>query len=250
MAGNIFLCVTPSLPTMLCQRDIIGLFLVYSYVALVVSVAMVAKRRYPGCSYRKIVHILVGNIVFIWWVFEDRWVMGLLAALPFVFILLLATQRSPFQRLNGSFLGMATAQGHDLGLVYYAISWTVLAILLFDHRMAASIAIVAMSYGDGIGGLVGKRWGKRRLYDNKTYLGTGAVFVGTALITLIVMLFYNMLSGPMPQLNIPAIDSLCTVAIALLAGTFVATVELVTPGEYDNLIVPMSTAALMLLVGL
>jgi len=54
----------------------------------------------------------------------------------------------------------------------------------------------------------------------------------------------------MPQLNIPAIDPLCTVAIALLAGTFVATVELVTPGEYDNLIVPMSTAALMLLVGL
>ena len=164
---------------MLSEGDIVGLILVYSYVALVIVIAVYAKRRYPGCGYRKIVHILVGNIVFLWWVFDSRYIMAFLAAAPFILLLLLVTPRSPLRKLDNSFLKMATVQGHGLGLVYYAISWTILALLLFDNRMVASIAIVAMSYGDGVGGLIGKQYGRLKIWKDKSYVGTAAVFLGT-----------------------------------------------------------------------
>ncbi len=235
---------------MLSSGDLAGLVLVYAYVGLVVSAAAWAKNRRPECDYRKIVHILVGNIVFLWWIFDDRWTMGLLAALPFVFMLLMIMHRSPLDSPNGSFLNSATGKGHRYGLVYYAISWTLLAILLFDDRMVAGIAIAAMSFGDGIGGLVGKRYGKRKLFRSKTYTGTTAVFLGTFLSALAVMAFYTILSGYLPYLGVPVMTPSMAIAAAALAGAFVAVVELFSPGEYDNLIVPLSTAALMLAVGL
>ncbi len=230
--------------------DVAGLVLVYAYVVLIVSLAAWARKRIPDCDHRKVIHILVGNIVFLWWVFDDRWTMSLLAALPFVLVLLMAVPGSPFKRLTGSFLDEATEQGHGYGLVYYAVSWTLLALLLFDDRMVAGIAIAAMSFGDGLGGLLGKRYGRRRLYHNKTYVGTVGVFLGTAISALAVMAFYTFLSGHLPQLGVPELTPISAVAAAVAAGAFVAVVELFSPGEYDNLIVPLSTAALLLLIGL
>lgn len=231
---------------MLSEGDIVGLILVYSYVVLVIFISNYAKKMYPGCGYRKIVHILVGNIVFLWWIFDSRFIMAFLAAAPFIFILLLVTPLSPLRKLDDSFLKMATAQGHGLGLVYYAISWTVLALLLFDNRMVASIAIVAMSYGDGVGGLVGKQYGRLKIWRDKSYMGTAAVFLGTFLATTAVISFYTFLNAYIPTLNAFYFGALGTVAVSALVAAFVALVELVSPGDYDNLIVPMATAALVL----
>ncbi len=233
---------------MLSEGDIVGLVLVYSYVALVIVISIYAKKRYPNCSYRKIVHILVGNIVFLWWVFDSRYVMAFLAAAPFILLLLLSTPRSPLRNLDNSFLKMATAQGHGLGLVYYAISWTILALLLFDNRLVASIAIVAMSYGDGVGGLIGKKYGHLKIWRNKSYVGTAAVFLGTFLATMAVIFFYTFLNTYIPSLNVFSFGTLGTVAVSALVAAFVALVELFSPGEYDNLIVPLSTAALALAI--
>jgi phytol kinase len=233
---------------MLSEGDIVGLILVYSYVALVVVISVYAKKRYPGCGYRKIVHILIGNIVFIWWIFDSRYVMAFLAAAPFIILLLLVTPRSPLRKLDSSFLKMATAQGHGLGLVFYAISWTALALLLFDNRLVASIAIVAMSYGDGVGGLIGKQYGRRKIWKDKSIVGTAAVFIGTFLATWTVISFYTVLGTYLPSLNVFYFGTAMAIAVSVLVGSFVALVELFSPGEYDNLIVPMATAALMLAI--
>ncbi|MBI0584147.1 MAG: hypothetical protein ISF22_07960 [Methanomassiliicoccus sp.] len=226
--------------------DIIGLVLVYTYVAVVIAVATLSKKRFPGTGYRKVIHILVGNIVFLWWVFDSRYIMAFLAALPFVVLLLLVTPKSPVRRLNNSFLQMASADGHGYGLVYYAISWTLLALFLFDDRLVASIAIVAMSYGDGVGGLIGKKYGRKKLWKEKSYVGTSAVACGTFLATLAVIGFYTFLSGYLPDLNVHAFTLMGAVGVAAIVGVFVAGVELVSPGEYDNLIVPFMTVALVL----
>jgi dolichol kinase len=233
---------------MLSAGDIVGLILVYSYVALVIAISVYAKRKYPGCGYRKIVHILVGNIVFLWWVFDSRYIMAFLAAAPFILLLLLVTPRSPLRKLDNSFLKMATAQGHGLGLVYYAISWTLLALLLFDNRLVASIAIVAMSYGDGVGGLIGKQYGRRKIWKDKSYVGTASVFSGTFLATLTVISFYTFLNTYIPSLNVFYFGLALAVVVSAVVGAFVALVELFSPGEYDNLIVPISTAILMLAI--
>ncbi len=228
--------------------DIVGLVLVYSYVILVIIISTLAKKRFPGCGYRKIIHILVGNIAFLWWVFDSRYIMAFLAAAPFIVLLLLVTPRSPLRNLDSSFLKMATSQGHGYGLVYYAISWTILALLLFDDRMVASIGIVAMSYGDGVGGLIGKQYGRRKLWKDKSYVGTAAVMIGTFVATLAVIAFYTYLNGVVPGLNVHQFSVLAALGLAAVVGLFVAVVEMLSPGEYDNIIVPFSTVALVLLI--
>lgn len=228
--------------------DIVGLILVYSYVFLVVVLSYFAKKRFPGCGYRKIIHILVGNIVFLWWVFESRYIMAFLAALPFVILLLLVTPISPLRNMDNSFLQMATKQGHGYGLVYYAISWTLLALLLFDDRLVSSIGIVAMSYGDGVGGLLGKRYGRLKIWKYKSYVGTVAVMGGTFVATLVVIFFYNYIDGVVPGLDVHHYSLLEALVMAALVSPFVALVEMISPGEYDNIIVPFSTVALVLLV--
>jgi dolichol kinase len=233
---------------MVSTGDLVGLVLVYSYVTTVIIVATLAKERYPASGYRKVIHILVGNIVFLWWVFDSNYVMAFLAAGPFILLLLLVTPRSPVRKLDNSFLKKASAQGHGYGLVFYAISWTILALVLFDDRLVASIGIVAMSYGDGLGGLVGKRYGRRKLWRDKSYVGTAMVACGTFVATLGVIAFYTYLGAMMPSLNVFPYTTAEAVGLAALVGAFVAVVELLSPGEYDNLIVPLSTAIVVLIV--
>lgn len=233
---------------MLGQGDTIGLLGVYAYVAVVILLASRLGFVKRAGAQRKFVHIMVGNVVFIWWVFESPYVMALLAAAPFIPLLLLASSRSPIKKVRDSFIGKTTGESHDLGLVYYAISWMLLAFFLFDNRLVASIAIVGMSYGDGIGGLVGKAIGKRRILGKKTLEGTLAVLVATVLATLVVVAFYGMLTasglyqGPTTQLSV-------ALALSSIVGAFVAIVELITPGQYDNLTIPLGTAALLILLG-
>ena len=232
---------------MFSEGDIIGLAAVYIYVAIVVVIAAKWKLIRNAKLHRKFVHIMVGNIVFLWWVFDSSYVMAFLAAAPFIPLLLLASPYSHFSKLKDSFLGRTAGESHDLGLVYYAISWTILAFFFFDYRLIASIAIVAMAYGDGLGGLIGKRYGKHKLRGPKTLEGTMAVFVGTLIATFIVIQFYQWLNFhdliAIPEVSLPA-----SIVVALLIGTFVAVVELLTPGAYDNLVIPLGTAVLLLLL--
>lgn len=232
---------------MFSEGDLIGLAAVYAYVALIVVVAAKWKAIRNAKMHRKFVHIMVGNIVFIWWVFDSNYVMALLAAAPFIPLLLLASPYSPVKKLKSSFLGTTTGESHDLGLVYYTISWTLLAFFLFDYRLVASIAIVSMAYGDGLGGLIGKRYGKRRIHGQKTLEGTLAVFAGTVIATFVVIQFYQWLNYQ-GLLSVPQVSLLTSVVIALLVGAFVAVLELLTPGAYDNLVIPLGTAAMLMLL--
>jgi len=124
-----------------------------------------------------------------------------------------------------------------------------LAFFLFDHRLVASIAIVAMSYGDGMGGLIGRRYGKRKLNGPKTLEGTLAVFFATMVATFVVIHFYQFLDSQM-LLHTPFIGLASAAIFSVLIGAFVAVVELLTPGQYDNLVIPLGTASLLIFIGL
>lgn len=232
--------------------DLAGLLLVYAYVGSVVLIAVRSAYLKERGSERKFIHIMIGNIVFFWWIFQDRFVMAFLAAAPFILILLYSSLRAASADGNGpnarSALANASSNGHRFGLVYYAVSWTLLAFFLFDHRLIASIAIVAMAYGDGMGGLIGKRYGRVRLLRGKTLEGSLAVLVFTVLAILVVIGFYGLLSslGWIPVSFVPLTMAL---TIALLTGIYVSFVELMTPGEFDNLVIPLTVGILLLFAG-
>ncbi len=220
------------------EGDILGLAGVYGYVLSVVLLSYLLRNKIS--NPRKLVHILTGGIVFFWWSFDTRLIMAGLAAFPFIPLLLLATPRSPIAFLRDGPLGSRTSEGHPYGLVMYAVSWTILAYLLFDDLFAASVAVASMSFGDGMGEMIGKRYGKHRYAAHRSLEGSIAVFLATLVCILVLIWFYFDLisySGG----NAPHAPLLFAAAIA----GFVTFLEAITPGAVDNLVIPLAVGAFL-----
>ena len=224
------------------EGDILGLAGVYGYVLCVIALSWALRNKVR--SARKLVHIFTGGIVFFWWSFDSNIVMAGLAALPFVPVLLLATPKSPVAFLRDSPLGGRSSEGHAYGLVLYAVSWTIIAYLLFEDLFAASIAIAAMSFGDGMGELVGRKYGRHRYLPSRTVEGSVAVLAATFVSIIVLNWFYFDLVGYSSGSQ-PAILLLFAFAVA----GFVALIEAVTPGAVDNLVIPLVIAGFMHVMG-
>ena len=116
-----------------------------------------------------------------------------------------------------------------MGLVYYSITWMILAYLFFDNMVVIAIGILAMSYGDGFASIIGSRFGlkKYNLFgDEKSYIGSFSMFIFTFFMMIIAVLYYGI------ELSFYLI--LILVLIALIGSI----VEGVTPKGLDNLFVP------------
>jgi phytol kinase len=211
------------------QSDLVGVAAVYIYVAvLIVFTEKVFSKKYPVQS-RKFLHIMTGNIAFILPLFETREIMAFVAAGPFILFTFLMSPYSPIKSMRGK----TSEAGHGLGLVYYAITWTMLAYAFFDHREIIAMGILAMSYGDGLASLIGIKYGKRKycvFKDTKSYVGSIAMFVCTFLLLVIALLFYAE-----PVTTRVAVYLLCMAGVATI-------VEGITPLGLDNLSVPFVAA--------
>lgn len=122
----------------------------------------------------------------------------------------------------------------------YAVSWTVIAFFLFGDLFAASIAVAAMSFGDGMGELIGRRFGKIHYMPNRTIEGSVAVFLATLMSIIVLNWYYFSVVGYTGGTT-PEILWLFGVAVAGL----VTVLEALTPGPIDNLVVPLMIAALL-----
>lgn len=210
------------------QNDFAGVALVYVYVVILLIVTEKLLARYPQAS-RKLLHILVGNVAFFLLVFQTRAVMAFIAAGPFILFTFLMSPYSPIKSIRGK----TSSVGHGMGLVYYAITWTVLAYVFFDYKEVIAISIFAMSYGDGFASLFGMKYGKHKYRvfgDEKSYIGSAAMCIVTFIMIVIALLFYG--------INITHTILVYLVVIALVS----AIVEGLTPKGLDNLSVPFVTS--------
>ncbi len=198
--------------------DFIGLALVYLYVTILLIISETVLKKYPRIS-RKFLHIMVGNIIFILPLFKTWWVITFLAAAPFILLTFLMSPYSPIKSVRDKI----SESGHGLGLVYYAISWTILALLFFDKPWIIAVGIAAMSYGDGMASLIGENFGKRKYNltgDTKSIEGSITMFLVLILALAIVLIYYSV--------------PFSFIALAIVA--FVATVlEAITPKGLDNI---------------
>lgn len=211
--------------------DIIGLLLVYAYVAILILISEKVLKSYPNLS-RKFLHIMVGNILFILPLFTSREVITFLAAAPFILLTFLISPYSPLKIKN-----RVSASGHGFGLVYYAISWTILAFFFYNQPWIIAVGIAAMSYGDGMAALIGERFGKRKYNisgDIKSLEGSLAMFIVLIISLSGVLLYYNVLPP----------SFLIIIAVALVATVF----EGITPKGLDNLSACFSAVATYLIL--
>lgn len=197
--------------------DIFGLLLVYGYVILILVISEKVLKKYPTFS-RKFLHIMVGNILFILPIFSSRWIMAFLAAGPFIILTYLMSPHTPLKISD-----RISASGHGLGLVYYSISWFVLALLFFDQPWIIGVGIAAMSYGDGMASLIGQKYGKIKYNlfgDTKSLEGSVTMFLVLIVALSVVLLYYGQ------PINLVVIG-----AVALVATLF----EGMTPKGFDNI---------------
>ena len=216
---------------MFFQSDLIGVLSVYVYVIVLLLITeKIISKKYPVMS-RKILHIMVGNVAFLLPIFETRWIMAFVAAGPFIVFTFLMSSHTPIKSIRGK----TSSAGHSMGLVYYSITWTILAYLFFDNMVVIAIGILAMSYGDGFASVIGSKYGlkKYNLFgDEKSYVGSFSMFIFTYFMMLVAILFYG-------------IEFSYTIVLFLgLIALIAAVIEGVTPRGLDNLFVPFVVAFL------
>lgn len=230
--------------------DLVALVLVYILIIVVLLISQIVQKR-CGDRYdiRKIIHIGIGNFVFIWWMFEHAWVMEVFFAVPFAIILFLAMLKD--NRIAKSALGdISQNKGHKQGLFLYVVSIVVVVALCFqEHWTAASIGIVAMTWGDGFGSIVGKRFGRHKSFNGKSWEGTLAVLGVTAIVSFALMLFLGAVTLPDPT-GIRLAASIPMWACCVVAGCVVAVTETFTPGWVDNIVNCMAVTGVMIILGL
>ena len=114
------------------------------------------------------------------------------------------------------------------GLVHYAFAFAAFTWLgLSIEAYPAAVALFALSLGDGLGGAVGRRWGRHRYRipgaKPKSLEGSVTVFLATAIATVLAALWFSVA----PSLS---------AVIAIAVGAALA--EALAPRSSDNLLVP------------
>lgn len=225
--------------------DILALIVVYIYVIIIFIVSEFVLNTRPEVS-RKVLHIMVGNMIFAMPFFSSTWVMVLGLTLPASIGTFLLTEYSPIKIENS-----VTESGHALGLFFYAAIWTILIVIFTLIAPAndpkfyiwiVALAIVPMVYGDGFAALIGQKFGKLKYTifgGQKSVEGSLTMFVITAVMSVFVWMVFASIGCTMPEFNI----------VYIIIISAVATVcEALSYGGIDNLTVPALTSILYFLV--
>jgi len=214
--------------------NILLMLLCYFYIVLIILVSskMDKHLHISQKASRKFLHAMIGNLPFIIPFFTAN-IYPTLVAAPFTVVTFLASPYSPLKNNNKRLKGLAdiTEEGHPLGLVFYAISYTFLAFFFASKSYVIAAGILPMAYGDAAASLIGEKYGKRKyhLLANKSLEGSTAMFLASFFSFKVSLIFFSTLySFSIFEKIVPAI---VVAAVATL-------VESLSPKGFDNLTVP------------
>ena len=177
---------------------------------------------------RKSIHLL-GLIFPILYVFTMRHTaivaVGVLLAIALGIELLkvfLPAFRAMFMRIFSPMLRSQEQKGGLTGATYYLIG-SFLCILLFDKTLAI-VCLCFLTLGDLFAALIGKQWGRIKLFSRKSLEGSLACFIVCAAIALLIGLH----------------------PVVAIVGALVATlIELLPTGVDDNVTIPLISGLAM-----
>jgi phytol kinase len=178
---------------------------------------------------RKFIHIGVSNWWFILMFFFDSLIFAVIP--PIIFIIL-----NYISYKNNLIKPMERDGKGTLGTVYFPIALLILVIASFTvtNLYIGGLGILVLGYGDGLAAVLGIKYGKKKIYGNKTLVGTIAMFVTTLMITGLLMIYLTSIANAL--------------WISLVIAFVISGVELVTPKSLDNLTVPLATSFLAMLL--
>lgn len=216
----------------------LGVWLGILAAGLLVCVAL--RRAGLATTYvRDLLHVGAGV-----WVFGLRLWHGSLAPLAITAAAPLALAAVPWAAARARPLARfrdAVSDGDERfsGLVLYAASFAIFtALARLDRPVPAAAALLALALGDGLGGLVGRRFGRTRFRvpgaKQKSLEGSAAVALFAAVAIVVVARWHGAGVGA------PA------VVVAALAA---AVVEAIAPRASDNVLLPAAVWGALRLFG-
>lgn len=223
------------------QANLVVMAACYLYIVLVIVVASYLKRGIlsPKTS-RKFLHSMIGNLPLIMPYFTNS-IFPFLVASPFILVTFLVTPYSPFKGISEKLSGLTdiTEEGHQTGLVLYAISYTALAYFFGTKPYVVAAGIFPMAYGDSAAALIGMRYGKHRI-GSKSIEGCIGMFLGSFISLMLGMAYFASIYG------FSLADQLIPV---LMVTTVVTVIEFISPSGLDNIAVPILGALTFIYAG-
>ena len=230
------------------SRDLIGLAASYAYATGLILVAEALRRAFgaPQELTRKLVHIGAGMWVFGVLALFDSWQIGVLPFATFILVNYLFYRYRVF--------GAMDAADSPPGTVYFAVAVTLLFGLLWrpegllDRAPVAVAGAMALTWGDALAALVGRRWGWHRYRlgaSGRSWEGSAVMFVVSALVMFMAL---TILPGSRLSPSAPSIGVGRALLAALLGAGAAALAEAASPRGTDNLSVPLVAAGVVLLL--
>ncbi len=207
------------------NRDVTGLILSFAFVFLMIFLATIIQKLFKLSNEfsRKIIHIAVGHWIFISLYYFEDWYIAVIGPVAFILINFLSYKFTIFKAME--------LEEKNPGTVYYPISLAICTLLTYSQQpllILPYLGIIAMTWGDGMAAVIGKKWPLQQIRPRKSVGGSAAFFIFTFIASIIYLLVE---AG---NLSISMIF-ICGLATALI-GTLI---EVFSPKNLDNLTVPI-----------
>jgi phytol kinase len=194
---------------------------------LLLAAAEGAARRWslPPEVGRKLAHVSCGLLAALLPLALPFWAIATLAA---IFVPFMMTSR----RL-GLFPVLHSAERSTFGEMYFPIGILLVAIFV-PHRVEYAFGVLVLAIADALAGIMGRRFGKRsyQILGSKTYVGSTVFLVTAFALGLLAVQVLGDLSGR-------------TILVALAVAAATTFEEGLVGGGVDNVILPISAAAML-----
>lgn len=230
------------------NNDFIGLAISYVYAISLLVIGEGLRRLFgvkPDLT-RKVIHIGAGMWVFGVLLLFKHWEIGIIPFATFIGLNYL------FYRYR--IIGAMDTQDSSPGTVYFAISVTLLFGLLWrpdgpvDSAPIAVAGIMAMTWGDALAALIGRRFGQHKYQVGnsvRSWEGSAAMFVvSTVVIFLVLLLLPGSSLSPLAK----SFSLAWILLTAVITATFATLAEAVSPHGTDNVSVPLVAAGVVWVV--
>ena len=218
------------------DRNILGVIIGFVFVFAMIFIATAIQKLFKLSNdfSRKIIHIAVGNWVFIALFYFTEWYYAIIVPVAFILINFLSYKYTIFKAME--------LEEKNPGTVYYSVSLTICTLLTFYQSpllILPFLGIMAMTWGDGMAAVVGKKFSIKQLRPDKSLGGSGAFFIFTFIAVIVYLLIYG-----------SAFSTGTILLIALITALLGAIIELYSPKNSDNLTVPLVIGVIGFLIAI
>jgi phytol kinase len=218
------------------SKNIIGLILSFAFVFFMIFIATLIQKLFKLSNdfSRKIIHIAVGNWIFIALYYFEDWYIAIIGPMAFILINFLSYKFTIFKAME--------LEEKNPGTIYYPISLAVCTVLTYSQKpllILPYLGIMAMTWGDGMAAVIGKKLPIKQIRPRKSIGGSASFFIFTMVASIIYLLVEttNFSTG--------------TIILYAPATAFIGVlIELFSPKNLDNLTVPIILGIIGFFVGL